>query len=566
MTSSLRPHHYITLSDPADIDPAVSHLVGPTDVLLLNETIGQSLARTVATYPDHDALIDFYGDIHLTYQEFHRKVLRLASGLHNAGYRKGDRIGVWSPNRWEWMVLQFATAEIGAILVCINPTYRTRELTYAVNQSGIKALFSAGRFKDSNYRAMIGTVSHTFDRPFKEAVFFGSERWEELANSAIGDLNPVRETLDPHDPINIQYTSGTTGMAKGATLTHHNVLNNGFMIGERLDYTDADRVVIPVPFFHCFGMVIGILAAVTHGAASIIPGPVFNAETTLEAAHHGQATSLLGVPTMFMAELQLLDHLAEKGKTLDLSRLRTGVMAGTSCPTKTMREIIDILGIEEIGICYGMTETAPVNHQTLPDDPVEKRVETVGRVGPHIEVKIVDEEGSPVARGVQGELLVRGYSVMQGYWDMPEKTSEAIDADNWMHSGDLATMDTDGYVQITGRIKDMVIRGGENIYPREIEEFLYEHPDIADVQVIGVPDEKYGEELMAWIILDEDAVADGRTLTAEDIRAFSDGKLAKFKIPRYVHITESFPMTISGKVRKVEMREKAIGILGLFTT
>ena len=566
MTSSLRPHHDITLSDPADIDPAVSHLVGPTDVPLLNETIGQSLARTVATYPDHDALIDFYGDIHLTYQEFHRKVLRLASGLHNAGYRKGDRIGVWSPNRWEWMVLQFATAEIGAILVCINPTYRTRELTYAVNQSGIKALFSAGRFKDSNYRAMIGTVSHTFDRPFKEAVFFGSERWEELANSAIGDLNPVRETLDPHDPINIQYTSGTTGMAKGATLTHHNVLNNGFMIGERLDYTDADRVVIPVPFFHCFGMVIGILAAVTHGAASIIPGPVFNAETTLEAAHHGQATSLLGVPTMFMAELQLLDHLAEKGKTLDLSRLRTGVMAGTSCPTKTMREIIDILGIEEIGICYGMTETAPVNHQTLPDDPVEKRVETVGRVGPHIEVKIVDEEGSPVARGVQGELLVRGYSVMQGYWDMPEKTSEAIDADNWMHSGDLATMDTDGYVQITGRIKDMVIRGGENIYPREIEEFLYEHPDIADVQVIGVPDEKYGEELMAWIILDEDAVADGRTLTAEDIRAFSDGKLAKFKIPRYVHITESFPMTISGKVRKVEMREKAIGILGLFTT
>ncbi|MGO3753346.1 AMP-binding protein [Corynebacterium variabile] len=565
MTSTLRPHHDISLSDPAGIDPAESHLVGPTDVPLLSETIGQNLARTVAASPDHDALIDLYGDIHLTYQEFHRKVLRLASGLHNAGYRKGDRIGIWSPNRWEWMVLQFATAEIGAILVCINPTYRTRELTYAVNQSGIKALFSAGRFKDSNYRAMIGTVSHTFDRPYKETVFFGSERWEELANSAIGDLNPVRETLDPHDPINIQYTSGTTGMAKGATLTHHNVLNNGFMIGERLNYTDADRVVIPVPFFHCFGMVIGILAAVTHGAASIIPGPVFNAENTLEAAHHGQATSLLGVPTMFMAELQLLDHLAEKGKKLDLSRLRTGVMAGTSCPTKTMREIIDILGIEEIGICYGMTETSPVNHQTMPDDPVEKRVETVGRIGPHLEVKIVDADGSTVSRGTQGELLVRGYSVMQGYWDMPEKTAEAIDAEGWMHSGDLATMDTEGYVQITGRIKDMVIRGGENIYPREIEEFLYEHPDIADVQVIGVPDEKYGEELMAWIILDEDAVADGRTLTADDIRTFSDGKLAKFKIPKYIHITEVFPMTISGKVRKVEMREKAIGILGLYS-
>ncbi|MGO1526945.1 MAG: AMP-binding protein [Mycobacteriaceae bacterium] len=562
MTSTLRPvDRDITLTDPKDIDPTLSHAVGPTDSPLLTETIGQSLARTVAAYPDHDALIDFYGDIHLTYQEFHRKVLRLASGLHAAGYRKGDRIGIWSPNRWEWMVLQFATAEIGAILVCINPTYRTRELTYAMNQAGIRALFSAGRFKDSNYRAMVKTVEHTFDQTYRETVFFGSERWEELANSAIGDLNPVRETLDPHDPINIQYTSGTTGMAKGATLTHHNVLNNGFMVGERLDYTDADRVVIPVPFFHCFGMVIGILAAVTHGAASIIPGPVFNAENTLEAAHHGQATSLLGVPTMFMAELHLLDELKTRGKELDLSRLRTGVMAGTSCPTKTMREIIDILGINEIGICYGMTETAPVNHQTMPDDPVDKRVETVGRVGPHLEVKIVDLDGKPVGRNVQGELLVRGYAVMQGYWDMPEKSAEAIDDDGWMHSGDLATMDSEGYVQITGRIKDMVIRGGENIYPREIEEFLYEHPDIADVQVIGVPDDKYGEELMAWIIMNDDR----EPLDAESIRSFCDGKLARFKIPRYVHVTDSFPMTLSGKVRKVEMREKAIGILGMFT-
>lgn len=564
MTSTLRPASSPTLSNPADLVPGLSQAVGPTDVPLLEETIGQNLARTVAAFPDHDALLDLYGDIHLTYQEFHRRVLRLASGLHNAGYRKGDRIGVWSPNRWEWMVLQFATAEIGAILVCINPTYRTRELTYAVNQCGIKALFSAGRFKDSNYRAMVGTVEHTFDRPYRETVVFGSERWEELANSAIGDLNPVRETLDPHDPINIQYTSGTTGMAKGATLTHHNVLNNGFLIGERLNYTDADRVVVPVPFFHSFGMVIGILAATTHGATTIIPGPVFSAEETLEAAHHGQATSLLGVPTMFMAELQLLDHLEEKGKKLDLSRLRTGVMAGTSCPTKTMREIIDILGIAEIGICYGMTETSPVNHQTMPDDPVDKRVETVGRVGPHLEVKIADPDGAPVARGVQGELLVRGYSVMKGYWDMPEKTAEAVDADGWMHSGDLATMDVEGYVQITGRIKDMVIRGGENVYPREIEEFLHEHPDIADVQVIGVPDDKYGEELMAWIILDEDAATAGRTLTAEDIRAFCDGKLARFKIPKYVHVIREFPMTISGKVRKVEMRENAIGILGLY--
>jgi fatty-acyl-CoA synthase len=563
MTSTLRPvERDITLTDPTTLDPRVSHAVGPTDSTLLEETIGQNLARAVAAYPDNDALIDLYGDIHLTYQEFHRRVLRLASGLHEAGYRKGDRIGVWSPNRWEWMVLQFATAEIGAILVCINPTYRTRELTYAVNQSGIKALFSAGRFKDSNYRAMVGTVEHTFDRPYRETVFFGSERWQDLANHPVVDLAPVRESLDPYDPINIQYTSGTTGMAKGATLTHHNVLNNGFMIGERLNYTDADRVVIPVPFFHCFGMVIGILAAVTHGAASIIPGPAFDAESTLEAAHHGQATSLLGVPTMFMAELQILDQLKEKGKKLDLSRLRTGVMAGTSCPTKTMREIIDILGIAEIGICYGMTETSPVNHQTMPDDPVDKRVETVGRVGPHVEVKIVDDSGAPVPRNVQGELLVRGYPVMQGYWDMPVKTAEAIDQEGWMHTGDLGQMDDDGYVQITGRIKDMVIRGGENIYPREIEEFLYEHPAIADVQVIGVPDEKYGEELMAWIIM-----ADGEEpLTAEDIREFCDGKLARFKVPKYVHVTEDFPMTISGKVRKVEMREKAIGILGLYTS
>lgn len=561
MTTAFPPRpRRATLTDPGDIDLRMSHAVGPTDTPLLEETIGQCLSRAVAARPDNDALIDFYGDIHLSYQQLHRKVLRLASGLHAAGYRRGDRIGIWSPNRWEWVILQFATAEIGAILVSINPTYRTRELTYAVNQSGIKALFSAGRFKDSNYRAMIGTVEHTFDRPYQETVFFGSERWEELAGHAILDLNPVRESLDPHDPINIQYTSGTTGMAKGATLTHFNILNNGYMIGERLNYTDEDRVVIPVPMFHCFGMVLGILANITHGAASIFPGPVFTPESTLEAVHHGQATSLLGVPTMFMAELQFLGQLEQSGKKLDLSHLRTGVMAGTSCPTTTMREVIDDLGITEIGICYGMTETSPVNHQTLPDDPVVKRVETVGKVGPHLEVKIVDRDGHTVPREIQGELLVRGYSVMLGYWDMPEKTAEAVDADGWMHSGDLGVMDRDGYVQITGRIKDMVIRGGENIYPREVEEYLYTHPDISDVQVIGVPDDKYGEELMAWIIM-----GDGKPpLGAEDIRTFCDGNLARFKVPRYVHVTDSFPMTLSGKVRKVEMREKSIDLLGIY--
>ncbi|MEJ6549529.1 AMP-binding protein [Corynebacterium sp. USCH3] len=549
-----------SLTDPTHLDPGMSHLVGPTETPLLEETIGQTLARTVAAFPDNDALIDFYGDIHLSYQELHRKVLRLASGLHNAGYRRGDRIGVWSPNRWEWTVLQFATAEIGAILVCINPTYRTRELTYVMNQAGVKALFSAGRFKDSNYRAMIGTVEHTFDRPYRETVFFGSERWEDLASHAILDLTPVRENLHPHDPINIQYTSGTTGMAKGATLTHHNILNNGYLLGERLNYSSADRVVIPVPFFHCFGMVIGVLGAVTRGAAMIIPGPVFTPESTLEAVHHGQATSLLGVPTMFMAELQLLERFRAQGKNLDLSRLRTGLMAGTSCPTKTMREVIDVLGVTEVGIAYGMTETSPVNHQTLPDDPVVKRVETVGKIGPHLEVKVVDLDGITVPRETQGELLVRGYAVMQGYWDMPEKTAEAIDDDGWMHSGDLGVMDSDGYVQVTGRIKDMVIRGGENIYPREVEEFLYEHPDIADVQVIGVPDDRYGEELMAWVIMNEGA----DDLTAADVAAFCDGSLARFKVPRYVHVTDSFPMTLSGKVRKVEMREKAIGLLGIY--
>jgi fatty-acyl-CoA synthase len=559
-TAFPRRARHTDLTDPGDLDPALSHALGSTEPPLLEETIGQSLSRAVAAYPDNDALIDFYGDIHLSYQQLHRKVLRLASGLHAAGYRKGDRIGIWSPNRWEWVILQFATAEIGAVLVCINPTYRTRELTYVVNQSGIKALFSAGRFKDSNYRAMISTVEHTFDRPYQETVFFGSERWEELSGHAILDLNPVRESLDPHDPINIQYTSGTTGLAKGATLSHHNILNNGYMVGERLNYTDADRVVMPVPMFHCFGMVLGILANVTHGAASIFPGPVFSPETTLEAVHHGQATSLLGVPTMFMAELQLHDRLTQDGRQYDLSHLRTGIMAGTSCPTTTMRDVIDVLGITEIGICYGMTETSPVNHQTLPDDPLMKRVETVGCVGPHLEVKIVDHDGHTVPRDVQGELLVRGYSVMLGYWDMPEKTAEAVDPDGWMHSGDLGVMDAEGYVQITGRIKDMVIRGGENIYPREIEEFLHEHPGIADIQVIGVPDDRYGEELMAWVIMNDGA----DPLTAEEVAAFCDGRLARFKVPKYVHVTDAFPMTLSGKVRKVEMREKAIGILGLY--
>ena len=548
------------LSDPSTIEgiEKLSYAKGPTDVPLLEETLGQNLARIVAKYPENEAIVDLHGDIHMTYQEFHRKVQRLASGLHAAGYRKGDRIGIWSPNRWEWSIVQYATAEIGAILVCINPTYRIRELNYVMNQAGIKALFSAGRFKDSNYRAMIKTTEHQFDDNYRETIFFGSERWNELSNHAILDLNPVREELEPNDPINIQYTSGTTGLAKGATLTHRNILNNGYFVGETINYTDQDRVVIPVPFFHCFGMVMGNIAAFSHGATTIIPGPSFTPTSALEAVHHGQATSLYGVPTMFIAELH---ELAEKsaGK-YDLSNLRTGIMAGTSCPTKTMREVMETMGMTEVSICYGMTETSPVNHQTMPNDPVEKRVETVGRTSAHIEAKIVDREGNILPRGEQGEILIRGYSVMRGYWDMPVKTEEAIDDDGWMHTGDLAMMDEDGYVMITGRIKDMVIRGGENLYPREIEEFLYTHPDISDAQVIGVPDEKYGEELMAWIIMNDGC----EPVTAESIKNFAEGHLARHKVPRYVHVVDEYPMTLSGKVRKVEMREKAIEILGLF--
>ncbi|AGP31322.1 AMP-binding protein [Corynebacterium terpenotabidum] len=559
MTSIQRPAPVTTLSDPADLVPGLSQAIGPTDVPLVDETIGRYLSRTVAAFPDHDALIDFYGDKHLTYQELHRKVLRLASGLHAAGYRKGDRIGVWSPNRWEWTVLQFAAAEIGLILVTLNPSYRTRELTYAMNQAGVTALFSAGRFKDSNYRAMVHTVEHEFPRDFRETVFFGSERWEELAGHPVSDLTEVREALDPHDPILIQYTSGTTGLAKGATLTHHNILNNALILGRRLGYSEADRVVIPVPFFHCSGMVIGVLGAVAVGATAIISGPGFTPASVLEAVSLGEATCLIGVPTMFLAILQTLD--ANPGK-YRLDSLRTGLIAGTSVPTHLFRRIIDEMGMTEAGTVYGMTETSPVNHQSLPGDSVEKRVTTVGRVSDHTEVKIVDpRSGDTVPVGTQGEVLVRGYTVMSGYWDMPAKTEDTIEPDGWIHSGDLGVMDDEGYVQITGRSKDMVIRGGENIYPREIEEYLYTHPDIVDVQVIGVPDEKYGEELMAWIIMAEGA----EPLDAAAVRAFCEGHLARFKIPKFIHLTDAFPMTVSGKVRKVEMREKAIGILGLYT-
>ncbi|MBX6768359.1 MAG: AMP-binding protein, partial [Actinomadura rubrobrunea] len=472
--------------------------------------------------------------------------------------RKGDRVGIWAPNCAEWVFVQYATAKIGAILVNINPAYRVHELEYVLKQAGIRTLIAAPSFKTSDYAAMIEQA-----RPgcpdLRDVLLLGSDEWRELVESGRA-ADPARLTeiaagLGADDPINIQYTSGTTGFPKGATLSHHNILNNGFFVGELLGYDEEDRICVPVPFYHCFGMVMCNLAATSHGACIVIPAPSFEPRATLEAVAAERCTSLYGVPTMFIAELNE-PSFAEH----DLSSLRTGIMAGSPCPVEVMKQVIDRMGMTEVAICYGMTETSPVSTQTRADDSLDRRVSTVGTVHPHLEIKIIDPEtGVTVPRGTPGELCTRGYSVMLGYWNDPEQTAEAIDAARWMHTGDLAVMDADGYVNITGRIKDMVIRGGENIYPREVEEFLYTHPDIVDAQVIGVPDAKYGEELMAWVRLRPGA----EPLTAEALREFCAGKLAHFKIPRYVHIVDEFPMTVTGKVRKVQMREEAIEILGL---
>uniref|UniRef100_UPI003D927444 AMP-binding protein n=1 Tax=Gordonia sp. B7-2 TaxID=3420932 RepID=UPI003D927444 len=525
---------------------------------LLTETIGATLARTVEAHPDKLALIDAAADLRWTYREFRHGVRALAAGLLRMGVGVGDRVGVWAPNRYEWVFTQYATAEIGAILVNINPAYRQTEVEYALAQSEISVVIAAERFKDSAYATMLDEARAKCP-DLREVVLFESARWEELiAEPSEDELARVAEiaaSLSPDDPINIQYTSGTTGFPKGATLTHRNISNNGYLVGELLNYTDADRICIPVPFYHCFGMVMGNLAATSHGAAMVIPAPAFDPEATLRAVADYKCTSLYGVPTMFIAELALLDSGAE----FDLSSLRTGIMAGSPCPEHVMRQVIDRMNMSEVSICYGMTETSPVSTQTRVDDPLELRVTTVGRVGPHLEIKVIDPvTGETLDRGETGEFCTRGYSVMQGYWNNPEKTAEAIDSEGWMHTGDLAVMARNGYAAITGRIKDMVIRGGENIYPREIEEFLYTHPDILDAQVIGVPDDKYGEELMAWVRLREPAT----DLTADDVRDFADGKIARHKIPRYVHVVKEFPMTVTGKVRKVAMREEAIELLG----
>ena len=527
-----------------------------SDTPLLGDTIGENLDAAVRRFPDRPALVDVPAGRRWSYAELAADVDALALGLLAAGVTVGDRVGIWAPNCAEWVLTQYATAKIGAILVNINPAYRTSELEFVLNQSGARLLVAAQRLKTSDYAAMIAEV-----RPrcaaLEQVVLLGTGEWDALLETGRradrGALGAIELSAD--DPINIQYTSGTTGFPKGATLSHHNILNNGYFVGELCHYTHEDKICIPVPFYHCFGMVMGNLAATSHGAAMVIPAPSFDPVATLEAVQSERCTSLYGVPTMFIAELAVPDF----GR-FDLSSLRTGIMAGSPCPVEVMKQVIDRMGMSEVSICYGMTETSPVSTQTRVDDSIERRVATVGRVGPHIEVKVIDPAtGRAVPRGTPGELCTRGYSVMLGYWRQPDKTAEVIDAARWMHTGDLAVMDDDGYLSITGRIKDMVIRGGENIYPREVEEFLYTHPDILDAQVIGVPDAKYGEELMAWVRMRPGATP----LTADALREFCLGKLAHYKIPRYVHITDEFPMTVTGKVRKVEMRERSTEILNL---
>lgn len=533
----------------------LSYARGEARPALLETTIGACLAATVSAHPDRDALIDLPARRRWNYAELWRDVRRLATGLLQAGISAGDRVGIWAPNCAEWVLTQYATAEIGAVLVTINPAYRSHELAYALNQSGLAMVISASRFKTSDYVALLREVAPACPG-LREAVFIDSARWRELAGTPVDTValahaaRPLRAT----DPINIQYTSGTTGYPKGVTLSHRNILNNGYLVGDLLGYTHRDRICLPVPLYHCFGLVMGNLAATSHGAAIILPGPGFDPAATLRAVQEEACTSLYGVPTMFIAELGLPDFA-----DYDLTSLRTGIMAGSPCPAQVMRRVIDDMHMTEIAICYGMTETSPVSTQTRSGDSLTQRVETVGRVGPHLEIKMIDPAtGHPVPRGQVGELCTRGYSVMTGYWNDPAKSEAAIDAEGWMHSGDLAVMDDDGYVRITGRINDMVIRGGENIYPREIEEFLHTHPDVLDAQVIGVPDEIYGEELMAVVMLRDGA----GPLTVERLREFCAGRLAHFKVPRYLRVVAEFPMTATGKVRKDEVRRQVIEQLG----
>jgi len=540
--------------------PAASHLSysdGASAEPLLGETIGGSLHRIAAAHGPNEALVDVPTGQRWTYAQLDADSDLVALGLIAAGIAKGDRVGIWAPNCAEWALFQYGSAKAGAILVNINPAYRGHELAYVLRQSGTKLLVSAQSFKTSDYRAMIEDVRG--DLPdLEQVIYIGTAEWDGLvAAGASADPAILAEreaSLAFDDPINIQYTSGTTGFPKGATLSHHNILNNGYFVGAGCGYTADDRVCVPVPFYHCFGMVMGNLGSTTHGACIVIPAPGFDPAATLAAVEAERCTSLYGVPTMFIAELALSDFAR-----YDLSSLRTGIMAGSPCPVEVMKRVLSEMHMTDVTICYGMTETSPVSTQTTADDDMDRRVSTVGRVHPHVEIKVIDPEtGLVLPRGSNGELCTRGYSVMLGYWNEPEKTADAVDAGRWMHTGDLAVMDEAGYLNIVGRIKDMVIRGGENIYPREVEEFLYTHPEIEDVQVIGVPDVKYGEELCAWVKL-----RPGSELSAEQVREFCVGTIAHYKVPRYIRVTQDFPMTVTGKVQKFKMRETSVEELGL---
>lgn len=536
----------------------LSYDAGPTDTPILEETIGANFERTVAAHPDTLALVDRGQGLRYTYAELNAEVDLIARGLMARGVDKGDRVGVWSPNCAQWIVTQLATAKIGAILVNVNPAYRVHELAYALNQSGMRVLVSATSFKTSDYAAMIDDVRPQVPS-LSDVVFLDGADWDRLRadSAAVGaDALATRQaTLANTDPINIQYTSGTTGFPKGATLSHRNILNNGYFTTEGINLRAGERLCVPVPFYHCFGMVMGVLGCMAHGAAVVIPAPGFDPAATLDAIEAEQCAGVYGVPTMFIA---MQHHPSFAGR--DLSSLRTGIMAGSVCPVEVMKHCVSDMHMAEVAIAYGMTETSPVSCQTLIDDDLDRRTATIGRAHPHLEVKVINPEtGETVERGEPGEFCTRGYSVMLGYWDNDEKTREAIDSEGWMHTGDLAVMRSDGYCAIVGRIKDMVIRGGENVYPREIEEFLYTHPDIEDAQVIGVPDARYGEEICAWLRMRPGAPP----LDAAAIREFTANRLAHFKIPRYVHIVDEFPMTITGKVRKVDMRAESIRIFGL---
>ena len=540
------------------MDSMYAYTHGASSVALLGETIDENLKKTVTKYADQEALICSHQNYRATYKEFYDQVVEVAKGLIALGVKRGERVGVWSPNCYQWTLLQYATAKIGVILVNINPAYRTSELIYVINQSGLSVMFSTLQFKSSNYKKMMDDARE-FTDTIRKAIFW-DESWEHFLKEGkqISDetLRKYEEKVQFDDPVNIQYTSGTTGNPKGVTLSHHNILNNAYFIGLRMNYSHVDRVCIPVPFYHCFGMVIGNLACTVHGATMVVPNDSFDPVKTLETIEKERCTSLYGVPTMFIAELHEMEQ-----KTYDLSSLRTGVMAGSLCPPEIMKKVKEQMNMHEITICYGMTETSPVSTQTRIGVPFEKQIYSVGTIHDHLEIKIIDPKTQAILkRGESGELCTRGYSVMLKYWNSPEATRQVIDEQRWMHSGDLAMMDEDGYLHISGRIKDLIIRGGENISPKEIEDFLYTYKGVMDAQVIGVPSEKYGEEIMAWIKPNE-----GVTLTEEELRDFCKERIAHYKIPKYWKFVSEFPMTISGKIRKVEMREIAARELGLAT-